>query len=262
MLRKLLKYDLKWCYKPIVVFYILALFFSIVTRILESIDQSFIILILDKICSGIVIAMIANILINNFLRVWVRVIRNVYKDESYLTHTLPVSKNLIYTSKVLTSIITLITSFIVIIVCLAICCLNKDTWLILKNSLEESAIFFNSSVFGLISVLIMTIFFEFLFMLMSGILGIVIGHRFNNAKIIKSICIGFMIYTALSTVSLAVLYVIGLINPNIMDIFKNEIVSSEAMKSTLYIGTSIYGIYNLILYFVTKNILNKGVNVD
>ena len=80
MLRKLLKYDLKWCYKPLLVFYILAIFFSIITRIVESFEQTLMVLIIDKICSGIVIAMLISILINCFMRVWVRVIRNIYKD--------------------------------------------------------------------------------------------------------------------------------------------------------------------------------------
>ena len=64
MLKKLLKYDLQWCFKPLIVFYILGIFFAIITRVVESMEQSLIILIIDKICSGVVIAMLINILIN------------------------------------------------------------------------------------------------------------------------------------------------------------------------------------------------------
>lgn len=262
MLKKLLKYDLKWCYKPLIVFYILAIFFGVITRIVESFEQSLIVLIIDKICSYVVIAMIINILINCFMRNWVRFMRNIYKDESYLTHTLPVSKNTIYLSKILTAIITLLTSFIVIITCIAIVCLNKDSWLILKQSLEQSAIFFNSSVFSLIIVLVITIFFEFLFMMMSGTLGIVIGHRSNNLKIVKSIVIGFGIYMILSYVSLVVLYIAGLLNSDIMSVFNDMEVSSSAMKSTMIVGVFVYAIYNLIVYFIGNKLLNKGINVD
>lgn len=262
MLKKLLKYDLKWCYKPLIVFYILAIFFSIITRVVESFEQTLILLIIDKICSGIVIAMIINILINCFMRNWVRFIRNIYKDESYLTHTLPVSKNTIFLSKILTAIITLLTSFIVIIICIAIVCLNKNSWEIVKDSLEQSAIFFNSSVFSLIAVLIVTIFFEFLFMLMSGILGIVIGHKSNNLKIVKSIVSGFGIYMILSAISLVALYIAGLINSDIMSIFNNIEVSSNAMKSMMMVGIFVYAIYICLAYLVGNKLLNKGVNVD
>ena len=262
MLKKLLKYDLKWCYKPLLVFYLLAIFFSVIVRIVESFEQSLIILVIDKICCGVVIAMIINILINCFMRNWARFVKNIYKDESYLTHTLPVSKSKIFLSKILTAIITLITSFIVIIVCLAIATLNKDTWIILKESLEQSAIYFDSSVFSLIFVMIITIFFEFLFMMMSGILGIIIGHRSNNLKIVKSIVIGFAIYIILSVISLGALFVAGFINSDIMSLFNNIEVSSNALKSMMLVGILVYAIYNLGIYFIGNKLLNKGVDVD
>lgn len=262
MLKKLLKYDLEWCYKPLLVFYILAIFFSIIVRVVESFEQSLIILIIDKICCGIVIAMIVNILINCFMRNWARFVKNIYKDESYLTHTLPVSKNKIYLSKVLTAIITLLTSFIVIIACLAISALNKDTWIILKESLEQSAIYFDSSVFCFIFVMVITIFFEFLFMMMCGILGIIIGHRFNNLKIVKSIVIGFGIYIISSAMTVGILYIAGLLNSDIMSLFNNIDVSSNALKSMMLIGILVYAVYNLGIYFIGNKLLNKGVNVD
>lgn len=262
MLGKLLKYDLKWCFKPLVVFYILAIIFSIITRMIESVDQTLILLIMDKICSGVVIAMLINILINCLMRNWVRFERNIYKDESYLTHTLPVSKNKIYLSKILTAIITLFISFIIIVICLAIVCLNDITWYSLKLSLEQSAIFLNSSPLSLIIVLIITIFFEFLFMILSGILGIVIGHRSNNMKIVKSILIGMGIYMGLSLFSLAIIYMAGILSPDIMSVFNNIVASSNAIKSIMMIGIFVYAIYNLIIYFVGNALLNKGVNVD
>ena len=262
MLGKLLKYDLKWCFKPLVVFYILAIIFSIITRMIESVDQTLILIIMDKICSGVVIAMLINILINCLMRNWVRFERNIYKDESYLTHTLPVSKNKIYLSKILTAIITLFVSFIIIVICLAIVCLNDITWYSLKLSLEQSAIFLNSSPLSLIIVLIITIFFEFLFMILSGILGIVIGHRSNNMKIVKSILIGMGIYMGLSLFSLAIIYMAGILSPDIMSVFNNIKVSSNAIKSIMIIGIFVYAIYNLMIYFIGNALLNKGVNVD
>ena len=262
MLKKLLKYDLKWCFKPLLVFYLLAIFFSIIVRIVESFEQSLILLIIDKICCGVVIAMIINILINCFMRNWARFVKNIYKDESYLTHTLPVNKNKIYLSKILTAVITLLTSFIVIIVCLAIATLNEETWIILKESLKQSAIFFNSSVSSFIIVLVITIFFEFLFMMMSGTLGIIIGHKSNNLKIVKSILIGFGTYMILAFISLVILYVVGIFNSDIMSVFTNMEVSSNAIKSIMVVGIFIYAIYNFVLYFVGNKILSKGVNID
>ena len=63
MLKKLLKYDLKYIYKNLIVFYSLAIFFAIVTRIFLSIDNSSIATILGQISSGVTIAMFFNIVI-------------------------------------------------------------------------------------------------------------------------------------------------------------------------------------------------------
>ena len=92
MLGKILKYDLKWVYKLIVIFYFLAFIFSVIGRAFGEIENSLVFSIVSKISFGIAISMMVSSLINCVMRLWVRFIRNVYKDESYLTHTLPVKK--------------------------------------------------------------------------------------------------------------------------------------------------------------------------
>ena len=102
MLSKLLKYDLKYMIKNMTVFYVLAIFFAITTRILFNIEQSVIINIIGQISVGCMFAMLANILINTIMRSWVRFRDSLYKDEAYLTHTLPVTKNELYNSFLVT----------------------------------------------------------------------------------------------------------------------------------------------------------------
>ena len=98
MLNKLLKYDLKYMIKNMSIFYILTIFFAIITRILFSLEQTIIVNILGQISVGCMFAMLVNILINTIMRSWVRFTDSIYKDEAYLTHTLPVTKNDIYNS--------------------------------------------------------------------------------------------------------------------------------------------------------------------
>lgn len=263
MLGKLLKYDLKWEYKPLIVFYILALFFAISTKILQQFENSLIFFEIGKICSGALIAMIINILINNFMRVWVRFIRNIYKDESYLTHTLPVKKSTIYTSKILSAIITMITSAIVILICIAISYLTKDNIEFLKNSIEATAVYFNSTVSSFLITLVATIFFEVLFIVFAGIFGIILGHRTNNMKLVKSIIFGFIVYMIPSALTLLGIFVIGLFNPEVMDLFNNiSGFSTEAVKTVMFGGIAMYIAYDIIYYFLGKRIFEKGVNVD
>ena len=72
MLSKLIKYDIKRIAKFLLVFYVLAIFSAILTRLLFMVNNSFIIGILAQICSGFTCAMIANILINTLMRQWVK----------------------------------------------------------------------------------------------------------------------------------------------------------------------------------------------
>lgn len=263
MLGKLLKYDLRWSYKNLIIFYALSIILAVITRIMSLIENSIIFMVITKICSGTLIAIFVNIFINNFIRVWARVMRNLYKDESYLTHTLPVSKNNIFMSKILTAIITTITSSLVILASSAIAYYSEENWQLLKTLVESSAIYFDSSVGGFLTIVIVTLFFELLFMLMSGIIGIVIGHRYNNLKTLKSIIFGFILYMIPSALTIGILYVVGLFNPDVMKLFNNSTeFSTEALKLVLFCGIIIYIIYDIIYYFVGKKVLNKGVNVD
>jgi len=263
MLGKLLKYDLKWKYKPLLVFYILALFFAGVTKILQQFDNSLIFFVLTQICSGIVISMLINILINNFMRIWSRFIRNIYKDESYLTHTLPVSKSTIYASKILSAIISMITSTVVILICIAICYLTKENIQFLIDSIEATAVYFNSTVSSFIITVVFTIFFELLFAVFAGIFGIILGYKSNNMKLLKSILFGFIAYMVPSVFTMVGIFVIGLFNPEVMDLFNNMTgITTEAMKTVLYAGIAMYITYDIVYYFLGKKMLEKGVNVD
>lgn len=262
MLGKLLKYDLKWSFKFLIVFYILALISAIAIRVVESFEQTMILVIIDKICCGIGISMLINIIVNCFMRNWARFIKNVYKDESYLTHTLPVSKGQIYLSKILSSIITIIVSLIVILICIAIGALNEETWSFITAYFENIQTMFNISPVGLIITLLGTVLFETIFMYFCGILGIVIGHSSNNSKMVKSIVLGIVIYIALSNIAVGIVFGIGLFNSDIMSLFNTTEVSPVIVNKLVNISVFIYAFYDLLIYFVGSKLLKKGVNID
>ena len=92
MLGKLLKYDLKDLLKSISVFYILSFIGAVLTRIFCSLTNTIIIEIIKQVCMGFMFSMLASSLINTLMRNWVRFKQTLYGDESYLTHTLPVTK--------------------------------------------------------------------------------------------------------------------------------------------------------------------------
>ena len=263
MLNKVLKYDLKWVYKVLIVFYIIALVFSVFTRILFSINNSLMFNIFGQICSGVTISFIFSILINNIMRCWARFIRNIYGDESYLTHTVPIKKKTIFISKFLTSIITMFTSVLIILIVLFIAYYSKENLEILKNSLNVLASIYNSTVLKLLLVIFIVFFLELLFIIQVGYTGILIGHKSNNNRMVKSIIYGFICYIATQGLTLLIVFIVGLFNKDIMNLFiTNNIVNIDVVKVIMFIGIIIYTIYLYIYYKVDLMLFNKGIDIE
>ncbi len=263
MLGKLLKYDLKWIYKLVSVFYILAIVFSIIGRILTSIENSLVINIIGQISLGFAVGMLISSLINTLMRTWVRFIRNIYKDESYLTHTLPIRKGTIYLSKFLSSIIVMFTTTVVILFCLIICYYSKDNFEALKLMLELAATVYNSKVIFLILTLFAVFFLQIVFILLVGYTGIILGHKSNNNKMVRSVIYSFLIYLIMQAISLGLIYTIGLINPDIMNLLNTvNVVDIDIIKNVIYIVIALYIVYISIFYIIGNRLFSKGVNVD
>lgn len=263
MLKKLIKYDLKYNYKPLVIFYGLLLILSILTRLTTSTNPPLALLVINKILSGSVISIVASIIINNLMRAWARFKINIYGDESYLTHTLPVTKREIYLSKLISTIITLLTSMLIIVLCLFIACYSKELLDYIKHSLTSMAGIYNTSIPILIITFFLVITVELLTLLVSGFSGLLLGHRHNNNKIFLSIFYGFITYIVCQLFVLGTVYLIGLTNDGIMQIFKtNQILDVNVLKQLLSIIIITYIVVIIILNFINIKIFKKGVNVE
>ena len=261
MLGKLLKHDFKWINKIMYIYFIILFIITIPLKIVESIKQDLLLVIIDKILSIMFIVCIVSIIITCIMRIWSRFIKNVYKDESYLTHTLPITKNQIFNSKIIAAILSLLLSIIVIVICFSIVYFNNLTIENLKAMYQSLVDTYNGGfAIAFIIGLILIVLLEIFYFMMTGIFAIVLGYRSNNNKTIKSIIIGIISYGILSIISLIIL--------GIMSRFADFKIVSEGFPSlnTVRImgltGIIVYLAYNLMYYFLAKHLLNKGVNVD
>ena len=261
MLGKLFKYDFKWMSKVTYVYVLILIVISIALKIVESVDQTFLLVILDKILVSMFISCIVSILLTSSIRIWARFINNFYKDESYLTHTLPVTKNELFNSKVLAGICSLLLSALVIVACLAFIYLNKSTIEELKVMWDSLVAAYNS-VFAVLFVvgIILLIILEIIYIMMAGILGITIGHRSNNYKMIKSLVVGLVSYGLLSAMSLGVIAIVSKMID--YDIIGNGFPSMNYLIGVGVAGIAVYLIYNIVYYLIAKKVFNKGVNVE
>lgn len=263
MLGKLFKYDFKWINKIMIVYYIIAIVLAILTRFVESIEQNLLIVIIDKILVATLISCFASIAVTSIMRIWVRFKNNIYKDESYLTHTLPVTKNDIFNAKMLASVLSIIIAIAMIIGCIAIVLLNESTIELIKDTYHNMSFVYGKGVLNsLIASLILTIILEVVLMMQSGIFGIVVGYKANNHKTLRAIFIGLMMYAFFSAFSIILLLIATKFNPALDAVYRTDIPSPEVSKILIYFGLITYGVYNLGYYLINKSILKKGVNVD
>ena len=263
MLRKLLKYDLKYNCKVLVIFYALAIFFATLTRIFGGVENSFIADIIAKICGGVTISMIFNILINNVMRLWVRFRQNLYGDESYLTHTLPVTRETLYLSKVLNAIITILVSFVVMLASLLLAYGTENVLDIVKELLKGTAEIFDIKPFVLLLLLAFVLCLEIFNAVQCGYLGIILGHRSNQNKLGLSVLFGFGVYLVSQWFVVILTLAVALFDKDFMNLFvTNEMISMNTVKVVIAMAIFTYIAVAIIGYVVSNSLFKKGVNVE
>lgn len=262
MLKKLLKYDLKNMLKSISIFYLLSIVFAITTRILEGLNETIVVNIITQISMGIMFSMIASSIINTLMRNWVRFKQTIYGDESYLTHTLPVTKHQILTSKSLLSAINLLITFIVCIISLLIAFYTKDNIMYLKDltTVIATSIDINPKVF--IVLVFIILYLEVYNIIISGYLGILLGHKKSNNKVGFSVLYGFITYILTQLIVLLCIYIIGLFNQDVMNVFTSNNLNYSITTPLIYTFTLIYIVIIYIVNIVSNKVFNKGVNVE
>jgi len=263
MLNKLLKYELKYMIKNMSIFYILAIFFSLTTRIIFSLDQTIIVNILGQISVGCMFSMLVSILINTLMRSWIRFRDSIYQDEAYLTHTLPVTKKNIYDSKFIQTLIFLIVGFFVILLGLFIAYYTKDRWIMLKDLISSitTGLEFNTTLFVISFIVI--IFLEIFNAIQCGFLGMILGHKKNNNKIGLSVLYGFIFYLISQNIVLLLVFIVGLFNSSIMNLFtSNILLDTGSFKLLIILAIIIYLLIIILMSIISKKEFSKGVNIE
>ena len=78
-----------------------------------------------------------------------------------------------------------------------------------------------------------------------------------------SVFYGFLCYMATQVFVLIIMFILGLFNKDIMNLFfTNEIVNIDMIKFIIYLAIFIYTITLIVCYIINVKLFNKGVNVD
>ena len=106
-------------------------------------------------------------------------------------------------------------------------------------------------------------FLEIAFLMQVGYTGIILGHRSESQRIVKSIFFGALFYIVTSLISLLLLFLLGLVNKDILNLFMTNTVSDlTVIKQILYLAILFYTTVLGFYYLLNQHLLKQGIDVE
>ena len=260
MLGKVLKYDLKALCRYLIPLYAVLFGLGIMIRLLGFFDNVSIIAI---ICGLMIVALVVlsclSFVLNGIFSVKYY-LENLFKDEGYLTHTLPVKKGTLLFSKVLASLVTFSMTALVLIISLIVAFYQKGLFVDVVKVL-------NLSIYG------MTVYEFLLFMIVYGVIGYIvtilmvyaaisIGYSRSSNKLVSSVVWGLIFYFVMEFLYLGLLGIIMIINPT----FISNLDNSVFMMKDLITFFSIFMVFTALIggvyYYISYRFMDKKLNLE
>ncbi|MBQ3430318.1 hypothetical protein IJG21_02750 [Candidatus Saccharibacteria bacterium] len=258
MLNKLIKIDLRYILRFAPIFFGAGIFFALVSLVASKIESSAIAEVIKSISENFALSAVISGIINVISRAIGIFYKKLYGDESYLTHTLPISKKTIYLSKILSTLYSFLIALFIGILILAINYNLFENFEALREFIETTAKITGGNVAEFIILIILIGFFEITTLISLIFLAMIMKNRTTKTK---TAFIAAGSYLAAQGIFLLSLFLIGLGKPEVMELFNSEVVSAEAMRLVLITGIVVYGATTLIINFANIKLLEKGVNV-
>ena len=261
MIKRLMKYDLKKMTRILLYIYAISICLAGLTRFVLIWDDIQAVKILGCIFQGLTYSAIGSIIVNTFVHILKVFIDNFYKDESYLTHTLPVNKNKLLISKYLSSLITIFASVVASFLSLFIMFYSKSFMAGLKAIINTVVSGFNMSIGLFIFLLVLIIFSQICAIMSMVFCAVVKGNMYNHKKAGMGLIWFFIYYFGSMVTTILAVVVVFAIRGNLSEL-TSPILNQDSFILILVLGLVLYVIYAVLFYFITQKLFNKGVNVD
>lgn len=213
-----------------------------------------------------IFAVIIGLFLNAAIRTWARFKINFFNDESYLTHTLPVSNTTLWFAKFLSAVIVTIIVIAAIAVSFSILQLTSDGQLLTANfGIGKPQM---SSSFYLIYIL--TVFTQLLYSIMCGLTGITISNKTGSRSGLRAVICGFAVYLLGVLIMLGCFLIWSTFDGGIhATLFSGassqtvSVLTGEGYIEKALIGIGIiYTALIATLYFINQKLLSRGVDID
>lgn len=260
MLGKVLKYDLISICKNLIPLYVVLLGLSLMVRILSLFDNvSVIEILLGLMIFGLILISIFSILLTGIFSVKYY-LENLFKDQAYLTHTLPVKKGILLLSKVITSLVTIICTFGVIFLGFLIAFYQVGLFGEILEFLGKS--YAGIEVYKFLIFMIIYGMIVYLTTILMVYASISIGFSRSSNKIVSSVVCALIFYFIMEFLYLGLLGIIMVSNPA----FISNLDNNTFMLSDLLNFFTVFMIFTAILggvyYYISYRYMNKKLNLE
>lgn len=257
MLGKILKYDLKSMGKSLFPLYAGLFGLVIILKIMSFITESFpaFNFVYNIMFIFFIIIVIGGLFYTFFISV-MRYYKNLYSDEGYLTHTLPVKSGSLLFSKVLSSCLFIILSVIVSFVSIMIVFGFNDVLDILKKGLEFFSLCFDVSIVTVLIFAISLILLSYICYILMAYAGISLGNMHSKNKIMFSVIYTVVLYYVSQILGILLMGIMFLINPDIMSQLDQTIPDKQYFFQVISMGMGLNIALMFVYYFICYNRLN------
>lgn len=261
MLAKLMKYDIKKMSKILVIIYVISLALASVTRLVNIGKNIQVIFIIGVVFSSLVYSAIGSIIVNTFVYV-IRIFTiDFFKDESYLTHTLPIKKSKLLLSKYLSSLIVILCSIIVCFLSLFIMFYSPSFMEGLNVFISATIAGFNMPSWLFITLIVLIVFAQICAMVSMAFAAIIKANTYNHKRIFKGLLWFALFYFCTMITTIISSVIVFAIQGNISQLLATQM-NNIAFVSILLIGFIVYLACAVLFYFISYKLFKKGVNVD
>ena len=261
MFSKLLRRDLKRNMRWMWIMFVATIVLAGVCRGCSALGKNIMFFkILAIFFDSVFYALAVNVILQPFLRNFMNFSKSLYGDESYLTHTLPVTKKQLIDSKFLTALIETSLSFVTLVVAI-LARYATPTMMTTLKMLLSTAIVGEFSVILVLTVIVLLVFVEFVMFLSIIFFSMVLAYRAREKKGLKTFLLTAAFAFASSTV-LSIVLVVILVANNVNLASTTLVLSSGTMLSVVIAGTVVYSLISTLFYLLTRREFSKGVNVD
>lgn len=260
MLNKLIKYDLKSFFKTVTPLYIVMILIALLARLGGYVADKISIL---KIPVGFIeilyILLLIGIPIATFILSISRYYNNLVKDEGYLMHTLPVSKENLILSKLISSLIVMSTSIISIVIGFMIGTYTSKIGDFISKTLDLCVD--NFGILFIVLIIISTIL-SYIMQLLLIYAAIALGQKHNNNKIVFSIIYGIVLYNINQIITSVILLIPMFLNDNIRKYLESDMPPINILNGFIIASLVLSAIIIVVYYFFTTKTMDKKLNLE